>query len=345
MKKQLDEINILRPITILLLVIMHSFTMYSGGWSLPEGITNDIRAYFWIAKTTYSSMLEMFVFISGYIFAYQIYELQRKYTFKTIINKKFKRLIIPSIVFSLLYALFFYNKEFNIITFSYDILSGLGHLWFLPMLFWCFIFTYLILKINIKEEIKLLFLFCCSIISFVPLPFRLSRAMYYLFFFYLAFYILKNKDFIVKKFVNVKTIFFVLLLFLLLFVPLTLYREQLNIRISTEEKIIYKAILFCVYNFSRIIYAIIGLLLNYITILYFVRFIEKVPKWVVKINGLCMGVYIFHQFILQGLYYNTNLPSLLGSYWLPWVGFLITIFFSFLLTLLLKATKVGRKLL
>jgi len=103
-KKQLDEVNIIRPIVIVLLVLMHSFTIYAGGWSMPEGI-HDVRAYFWIAKMSFSCMLEIFVFISGYLFAYQIYELKMKYTFKKILSSKFKRLIIPSIVFSLFYSI------------------------------------------------------------------------------------------------------------------------------------------------------------------------------------------------------------------------------------------------
>lgn len=106
--KQLDEVNFIRPMVILLLVVLHSFTMYAGGWSMPEGI-NDVRTYFWIAKLSYSFILEMFVFLSGYLFANQIYQLQKKYTFLGLLKNKFKRLIIPSIVFSLFYSILFYS--------------------------------------------------------------------------------------------------------------------------------------------------------------------------------------------------------------------------------------------
>lgn len=343
MKKQLDEVNVIRPITILLLVIMHSFTMYAGGWSLPEGI-EKIRAYFWIQKVTFSSMLEMFVFISGYIFAYQIYEQKKQLAFKTLVYSKFKRLIIPSLIFSLLYALFFYAKKFTIISFSYDVLSGIGHMWFLPMLFWCFIATYFLLKLNIKDEFKLMFLFCVSIVSIIPLPFRMTNTMYYLFFFYLAFYVWNHRVVILDRFVNLKTVICSFLLFVILFVPLTLVREQIYLQINDTNEIIFKAVYLCFGKLLQIIYATVGLLSFYITVLYFLKFI-RIPQWLVNLNALCMGVYIIHQFILQYLYYYTDVPQYLGSYWLPWFGLFFSLFSSLLLAWLIRKTSVGRKLL
>ena len=153
--KQLDDVNFIRPIVILQLVILHSFTMYGGGWTFPEGI-NNVRAYFWIARLFNSFMLEMFVFLSGYLFAYQIFHLHKKFTLKSLLKSKFKRLIIPSIVFSLFYSILFYSKPFNVWNYVYDILNGMGHMWFLPMLFWCFVFSYFIIKIKLNEKVKLI---------------------------------------------------------------------------------------------------------------------------------------------------------------------------------------------
>lgn len=84
MKPQLEEINVMRPIVIFLLVLVHTFTIYDGGWSLPEGI-ESVRAYFWIQKFSFAFMLETFVFISGYILGYQIYELKRELTLKQLL--------------------------------------------------------------------------------------------------------------------------------------------------------------------------------------------------------------------------------------------------------------------
>lgn len=68
--KILTEVSVIRPILIVLLVVYHSFIIYQGGWSEPDGFEPN-RTYWWISKASYSFMLEAFVLISGYVFAYQ----------------------------------------------------------------------------------------------------------------------------------------------------------------------------------------------------------------------------------------------------------------------------------
>ena len=48
-RKHLEEIDIIRPLVIILLVLMHAFTMYGGSWPKPQCI-NDVGFYFWISK-------------------------------------------------------------------------------------------------------------------------------------------------------------------------------------------------------------------------------------------------------------------------------------------------------
>ena len=71
----------------------------------------------------------------------------------------------------------------------------------------------------------------------------------------------------------------------------------------------------------------------------------EIPQWLIKLGGLCFGVYLLQQFILMGLYYYTELPVILGCYWLPWVGFLIALIGSLVFAWLLVKTKVGRFLI
>ena len=70
---RLSEIDVIRPVLIFLLILYHSFIIYAGGWREPAGFEPN-AAYWWIAKGSYSFMLETFVFISGYVFMYQIKE-------------------------------------------------------------------------------------------------------------------------------------------------------------------------------------------------------------------------------------------------------------------------------
>lgn len=70
-KQRLSEMDFMRPIVIVLLVMMHSFTMYSVGWEKPLCI-GEVPAYRWIQVITYGCMLEAFTFISGYLFGFQM---------------------------------------------------------------------------------------------------------------------------------------------------------------------------------------------------------------------------------------------------------------------------------
>lgn len=67
----------------------------------------------------------------------------------------------------------------------------------------------------------------------------------------------------------------------------------------------------------------------------------KMPEGIAE----CFGVYIFQQFILKYIVYNGAIISLLGSYWLPWVAFVITLLLSVVLSWGLLKTKVGRFLI
>ena len=75
-KIRLDEVTLMRTILALLIVFMHSFTCYQGGWKRPEGYV-DIPLYKWLARTSFAFTLEAFVFISGYLFAFQRITLKR----------------------------------------------------------------------------------------------------------------------------------------------------------------------------------------------------------------------------------------------------------------------------
>ena len=231
MKNILEEINIIRPLVIILLVLMHAFTMYGGSWPKPERI-EDVELYFWIQRFSFACMLEMFVFISGYLFAYQVCELKKKYFFLQLIKVKFKRLIIPCIVFSLFYS-FLFPPGINILNYIYGLVNGFGHMWFLPMLLWCFVATYFLLKVRMKEEIKLIGLLCLSIFpsSLIPLPFRMASTMYYLFYFYLAYYIWYHRKLVVKYLATNKIIISGSILFLIVLFHLTLYYEIIHYHI------------------------------------------------------------------------------------------------------------------
>ena len=339
--KNLAEVSIIRPILIVLLVVYHAFIIYRGGWVQTSGFQEN-TIYWWIAATSYSFMLEMFVFISGYVWAFQIFERKKSQSFKQLIGEKFKRLIIPSILFSIIYVCLLGTKEtLSVAQLIYALICGYGHMWFLPMLFWCFIGVYVLEKIQIKEEYKLILLLLCSIVSFLPLPLRLSSAMYYIFFFYAGFYVRKR---LAGKIINISTpkVVFVWAVYAVVFIALTMVREFL-MDVDTTN-IIAKSVIFSGARLCQILYAELGIAAMYCTAIVITSNKELKP-WIIKIGAYCFGVYLFQQFILQILYYKTQLPSLVGPYWLPWVGSAIALTGSLLLSWLFRKTKLGRALI
>lgn len=287
-------------------------------------------------------MLEMFVFISGYVWAFQIHERKKHQTLKQLAWSKFKRLIIPSIVFSIAYVILLGTKgTISAPQLAYKIVCGYGHMWFLPMLFWCFIGVAILEKTHIKDEFKLIFLLLCSIVSFLPLPLRISSAMYYAVFFYAGFYVRKK---LAGKALNLPTAKVVAMwaIYAAVFITLTVVREFLNDVEATN--IITKAAIISGSKLCQILYAGAGIAAMYGTALVITSKRELKP-WIVKIGAYCFGVYLFQQFILMWIYYHTNIPTIVGSDWLPWMGTVIALSGSLLLSWLFRKTKLGRALI
>lgn len=182
-KQLLTNVAIIRPLLIVLLVFYHAFAIYSGSWAPIDGFP-EIKAYWWLDKLSYAFMLETFVFVSGYVFGYQVrIKGEKKLEAKSLFFSKFKRLIIPSIVFSLIYIVLFKDISQPVEITIKEIIEGVGHMWFLPMLFWCFACVWVIEKLRMRPQYVLPLLMLCSIFSFVPLPLQLNKTMYYMLFF------------------------------------------------------------------------------------------------------------------------------------------------------------------
>ena len=146
-KPILKDVVLIRPIIIFLLIVYHAFIIYQGGWSEPEEFA-PVAAYWWIAKVSYSILLPMFVFVSGYVFAFQVIVLGKPIRVGDVAIRKFRRLLLPCYVFGAIYYFLFEFSptDFFIFQFLYSVANGIGHLWFLPMLFWCFVGGAVVMK-------------------------------------------------------------------------------------------------------------------------------------------------------------------------------------------------------
>lgn len=163
MKKITDRVEIydwLRIMAIILVVIGHaSYISHSTGlggvnYELPSTINSHyddviFRFIRHIGSWAYGFHMPLFFWLSG-----AVYALKESNTLDELIKRKVITLIIPYILFGLLYMIpvkcwggFYDIKQIQYIT--RDFLNGgveSGHLWFLLELFWCFVFAYLLIR-------------------------------------------------------------------------------------------------------------------------------------------------------------------------------------------------------
>lgn len=177
--ERLKEIDIIRTFVIILLVLYHALAPYCGGWDMPS-YAQPNEGFYWGGKLAYSGMLETFVLISGYVFAFS---LQKKViSFRLLLAGKLKTAVCA------VYVLGYYHdidilwsvKLLNLEHF-WKIIGGYGHLWFLPMLFWCFLMEYGI-QHCFKGRNLMLVLMIIAILPWPGIPFRFNQSLYYLLF-------------------------------------------------------------------------------------------------------------------------------------------------------------------
>lgn len=342
----LKDVVIIRLLLIILLVLYHSFAIYNGAWQMPEGI-HDVKSYWWIASFSYSFMLEAFVFVSGYVFGFQVRE---KYHGEigadSCVLKKAKRLLVPSIVFSILYFLCFnVGKEISWGGLVYNIINGEGHMWFLPMLFWCFVALFIVERLHIPSRIVFILAMVASIFSLLTLPLRISSAAYYFIFFYAGYYVMRNRVNISVA-INEKSIVVLGVLYVCTFVFSKVFLNTGHALAFAQTSTLHKVIYHLIFRICKLMYSAFGVAEIYILTNYLLkRNAITVTTRMIKLSSYCFGVYIFQQFILMPLVHNPEMVSLLGTYWLPWCAFLLALFGSILLTWIIRLTRVGRVLI
>lgn len=193
-KNYFVDVVIIRLSLIFLLVFYHSFAIYSRNWSSPFSFVPDISIYYWLSVCTHGFQLEAMTFISGLLLGYTIKRHPERLSFHGCVIKKIKRILLPCFIFSFIYFLIFNEKDMAWYESMYEIIIGCGHLWYLPMIFWCFVLLYYIYAYSSRSSIKLWlpisFLFCLLPLSgFLPL--RIGYTTNFFIYFYIGYVLMK----------------------------------------------------------------------------------------------------------------------------------------------------------
>ena len=317
----LRELDYLKIIGILLVVIGHCTSIYTGGWVFTSPINSLI--YGLIASYVYTFHVPMLVFVSGAIYYYCRINKGKYSSLKSLIVNKFNRLIVPFLFIGLLYSIpikyIIGMIEGNIINNIKSFILGLntGHLWYLLMLFDIFIIFYLYEKfiLNRKYSIVLnLILFSILYISsgFFTNIFQINRAIQYSIFFYLGYEFFRNKDKLTLKLEKFKPKNILIIIPILTAISLVLILVSKirlsNIMLSKLFSLInVVAALVCITICYLIVYLINNRMKNIIIK-------EKIDKLINIIGKYSFSIYLLHEpiifiilYFIASRYINPNI--------------------------------------
>ena len=345
--KRLNEVDIIRTSAILLVVLAHCIGPYID--TLPSSGVIFERNYGFKVFTRFLQAFRMpaIVLMAGYVFNFM--SQRNTESLKKLIFSKFRRLIIPSLVFSLAWILLF-AKDVNEIKKIHMLLSGAEHLWFLPMLFWNFIVGYMLLKINVQRPrykiLLFLFLFIISFLSpwLFPNIFGISRALSFTVFFYIGIQLYEYRENIIEH-LKPKLLFYTFVIFTFIFI----LNEFALLKMAPLklERIFGRYNLFTGYRlFVRHVLGLWGVLCFFITVLYFTEYKKLVVNRAFRnLSKKTYGIYVFHYFILHFLIYDFKLYKIIDYSLAPFITFIFLIFSSLLLTNIFLKFKIGKYLI
>ena len=182
---------------------------------------------------------------------------------------------------------------------------------------------------------------CCSVLNpfmFVPLGF--GRAFDFFIYFFMGYCIqTKRLSLPAVKRSNISIAIMLFAISFLLFMAIRTY-------IQVGDSMVEKATMMILKNICHTTNALsaIYLIYSFANKQSVLHFLSNKPL-LITLSSYCYGVYIYQQFILKILYYQTQLPFVVNAYWLPWIATVATIVLSLLLCHFTLTTKIGRFLI
>ena len=327
------EYNILKVITILLVLVSHS-TYYTivtnfGGINYEQWLLNVNSVFLFkfldkFREVIYYFHMPLFMAISGAFFQIQIHKNKWK-DLNSLLHAKFKRLMIPFFVFTLLYTIpvkyisnyFVQTNVVNAII-GQLFLLGNSHLWYLYALFVIFIIAYYVLKRD-SGFWMLVFLFLLHLISNKIELTLIKAPIQFLFYFAMGF-MFESKREVYNKFLDSKRR--VLSFLVIGFVVLILFNFGIKKYSILFSKIILE------------ILAIYGSLLTY-TIAYYLSksttLVNTKIYQLILVNSL--GIYIFSDTLNYLILYCTYIVG--GDFMFTSYGIILLVIIRFIGTLFL----------
>ena len=135
---------------MLLVLFGHSLNFWNGKF-VPIKPTVSTDALVKLFDFIYSFHIYGFTLVSGYLFCYLVKEKQKYVELIPFVVNKIKRLLVPYIFVCIIWVIpiteIFFHYYINVLINKYFLGTSPNQLWFLLMLFWVFIISWLLRRV------------------------------------------------------------------------------------------------------------------------------------------------------------------------------------------------------
>ena len=153
-----DNCTFVKTILMLMVVLYHSIIFWGGGWFSACEPERTITSASVIANWLNSFHVYCFILTSGYIYSFLRFERGKYQQYGSFIRGKIKRLIVPYLFVSLVWAIpigyFFFHYSLIDVVKNYLLGINPNQLWFLLVLFLAFVIVWPLSETINKSNIK-----------------------------------------------------------------------------------------------------------------------------------------------------------------------------------------------
>lgn len=332
-KEFFSDIAVLRSLSVVAVVFFHTYGMMYAKDHFPDTQLVYHSIYYFVNQCVLMNIaMPVFIFISGFLFYRQLSS-GRYRSFREVFQKKTLHILVPYFVFGL--VMMATTDNFH----PLKLLNGnYWHLWFLPMIYWCFILSFTInglweRSLTTKLTILAIFFITASFDQFLPNILGIQYITSHFCWFILGGMISTYK----VQIMNIIRRYWFLIPFLLIYLGITIflpvpYGETSWYLVLSQIAIV----IFVWYTFNKICEN---------------PHIGKLLRPLVYLSKYSYGIYIFHNWIAvylisstaQRLFHLVDLTD--HTILFPLCFFICTFILSLIVSKLLLSTKVGKFLI
>lgn len=330
--KYIDNCTFVKTVLMILVVLGHSVNFWKGNWfsAVEPSFSSNILVL--ISDFVNSFHIYAFVIVSGYVYAF-LRIIKGKYPkYLSFLYNKVLRLIIPFIFTCFIWVApvgcYFNGYSLKECLNRYLLGISPNQLWFLLMLFWCFVFAWPLTKMFKDQAILslgvVLVFYIVGIVGshFIPNYYSIWTGSEYLLFFWLGFQIFVYRT----KFFSIPTYVWIISYFILFI---------------SERVFAFSGV---IASLLQVMIHLIGALMAFFTIQWLATKVDwKNSKLFWAFSKKSMPIYLFHQQFIYIIIIWLN--GKVNPYFNAGLNFIVAMLAAFIVSSLLMKFKWTRFLI